>query len=141
VADNLGVVQGIYEAFGRGDVPAILATLADDVRWEDWRDNWSQRAGVPLMTPRTGRDAVGGFFELVGAATVRDFQVLSMMEGGGQVAVEVEIELELPGGGSYRDEEIHLWTFGADGKVIRLRHYTDTAKHIAASKGERTVTT
>jgi ketosteroid isomerase-like protein len=27
---------------------------------------------------------------------------------------------------------MHLWTFNEDGKVRRLRHYTDTAKHIAA---------
>jgi hypothetical protein len=30
---------------------------------------------------------------------------------------------------------MHLWTFNDDGKVSRLRHYTDTAKHIAALKG------
>ena len=30
---NIATVQGIYEAFGKGDVPAILAVLADDVAW------------------------------------------------------------------------------------------------------------
>jgi ketosteroid isomerase-like protein len=39
------------------------------------------------------------------------------------------------GGGHYRDEEMHLWTFNEDGKVTRLRHNTDTAKHIAAFQG------
>jgi hypothetical protein len=29
---------------------------------------------------------------------------------------------------------MHLWTFNGDGMVSRLRHYTDTAKHIAAFK-------
>ena len=81
---------------------------------------------------------MGGFFALVGAAEVRDFRVLAMMEGDHRVAVEFEIDFAFPNGGSYRDEELHLWTFGADGKVTRLRHYTDTAKHIAASKGEQT---
>src|SRR4051794_29899804 len=28
---NLATVEGIYEAFGKGDVPAILDVLADDV--------------------------------------------------------------------------------------------------------------
>jgi ketosteroid isomerase-like protein len=32
-----------------------------------------------------------------------------------------------------RDEEIHLWTFNDAGQVVRLRHYTDTAKHMAAA--------
>jgi ketosteroid isomerase-like protein len=59
-----------------------------------------------------------------------------MMEGGGSVAVEFVIEANLPtfGGGHYRDEEMHLWTFNEEGRVSRLRHYTDTAKHIAAYK-------
>jgi len=38
-------------------------------------------------------------------------------------------------GRRYRDEELHLWTLNDDGKVTRLRHYTDTAKHIAAAQG------
>ena len=65
-----------------------------------------------------------------------DLQVLNMMEGGNQVAVTFVLEANLPawGGGHYRDEEIHLWTFDDDGKVVGLRHYTDTAKHIAAAK-------
>lgn len=47
------------------------------------------------------------------------------------------MDAELPeSGGKFRDEEIHLWTFGEDGKVVALRHYVDTAKHIAANKGE-----
>jgi uncharacterized protein len=31
--DNLATVKGIYEAFGKGDVEAILDQLADDVDW------------------------------------------------------------------------------------------------------------
>ena len=54
-----------------------------------------------------------------------------------QVAVEFVIATKLLafGGGAYRDEEMHLWTFNDEGKVTRLRHYTDTAKHIAAYTG------
>jgi ketosteroid isomerase-like protein len=131
---NLATVQSIYEAFGRGDVPAILDVLAPDVEWEAWADNSAVQAGVPWMRPYRGREAVLGFFEAVGGMEITDLQVLSMMEGGNQIAVEFVIEVTLPGfgGGHYRDEEIHLWTFNDEGKVSRLRHYTDTAKHIAA---------
>jgi ketosteroid isomerase-like protein len=31
---NSKIVQEMYAAFGRGDVPAILQRLADDVEWE-----------------------------------------------------------------------------------------------------------
>lgn len=131
---NLATVQSIYEAFGRGDVPAILDVLADDVEWEAWDDNSAVKAGVPWMTPRHGRAEVVHFFEAAGKMEIIDLQVLNMMEGANQVAVEFVLEANLPawGGGHYRDEEMHLWTFDDDGKVVRLRHYTDTAKHIAA---------
>jgi hypothetical protein len=40
--------------------------------------------------------------------------------------------------GRFRDEELHLWTLDDDGQVVRMRHYVDTAKHIAAGAGEDT---
>jgi hypothetical protein len=30
---NVGVVQQGYEALGRGDIPALLDLMADDVEW------------------------------------------------------------------------------------------------------------
>jgi ketosteroid isomerase-like protein len=130
---NLAAVQRIYEAFGKGDVPAILDELAEDVAWEQWADNQAQKAGVPWFAPRSGRDGAAEFFALVGGWEIRDFQLLSMMAGGDQVAVEFVMEAIPAGGTHFRDEEMHLWTFDEHGKVARLRHYTDTAKHIAAA--------
>jgi uncharacterized protein len=137
-AANLAATQAIYEAFGRGDVPAILERMADDVRWEDWSDNFAQRAEVPVLAPRRGRDGVGEFFAHVGTWTVHDFAVLSLMAGGNQVAAEIVIDATTHTGGHFRDEELHLWTFDDEGRVVRMRHYVDTAKHIAATRGEDT---
>jgi len=107
--------------------------MADDVAWESWADNSSQRAGVPWMTARTGKDGVAAFFGGIADWNVTDVQVLSFMEGPNQVTVEFEIEADLPNGRHYRDQEVHLLTFNDAGKVVRFRHYTDTAKHIAAA--------
>jgi ketosteroid isomerase-like protein len=136
--DNAATVAAIYEAFARGDVPAVLDRLADDVAWEQWTDNFAQRAGVPDLLPRRGRDDVAGFFGLIAAWTVLDFAVLDVVGSGRQVVAEVRASFALPGGGRFSDEELHLWTFGEDGRVTRLRHYCDTAKHIAASEGRDT---
>lgn len=134
---NLPTVQALYQAFSAGDVPSFMSHLADDVRWEQWADNRAVAAGVPWMQPYSGRDAVAGFFAAVGQMEIVDLQILNMLEGGNEVAVTFVLEAKLPhcGGRSYRDEEIHLWTFDQGGKVARLRHYTDTAKHIAAFTG------
>jgi ketosteroid isomerase-like protein len=136
--DNATTVSAIYEAFARGDVPAILDRLADDVAWEQWADNFAQRAGVPDLAPRRGRDDVAGFFDVIGGWRVLDFAVLDVIGSGRQVVAEVRASFALPGEGRFSDEELHLWTFGEDGRVTRLRHYCDTAKHIAASQGHDT---
>jgi hypothetical protein len=55
-----------------------------------------------------------------------------------QTAVEVAIDATGPGGGRFRDEELHLYTLDDSGKVTRMRRHVDTAKHIAANRGEDT---
>jgi ketosteroid isomerase-like protein len=132
--EQVRIVGGIYEAFGRGDVPAILDTLAEDVVWEDWPDNHAQRAGVPWLLPRQGHEGAAEFFGVVGTLEVSDFKLHSLMGGDDKVVAEVEIEVTTPEGGHYRDEELHLWTFGDDGKITRMRHYVDTAKHVEAAR-------
>src|SRR5919199_4024513 len=109
--DLKATVAEMYQAFQRGDVPAILERLAPNVQWEDPRDNTAQRAGVPWMQPRRGRDEVAGFFQLLSTFRFHEFRVLSLLQGGNQVAGEVVVELSLPNGVRVRDEELHLFTF------------------------------
>jgi uncharacterized protein len=132
---NLEAVKTIYEAFGRGDVPTFLSLLADDVDWELWEDNFAQQYDVPYLRYKKGAANVVGFFQEVARLGIKEFKVLSVMEGANQIAAEIEIETAM-----FRDEEIHLWTFNADGKVSRFRHYVDTAKHIAAAEKARSST-
>ena len=131
---HLATVQTIYQAFGRGDIPAILATLAPDVRWEDWSvDHSAQAAGVSTMLTRRGPDGVMAFFGEVAKLQVHEFQLKDMFGGDRQVAAEVEIEFTVPATGiRMRDAELHLWSFDAHGKVVRMRHYIDTARHMRA---------
>ena len=133
---NLSTVQQIYASFGQGDVPGILEKLDENVRWEDWADNSAQKAGIPWMQLQLGKAGVLSFFQYLGSKfKISDFQVLSMMDGGDKIAVEFVIEAELLASGKrYRDEEIHLWTFDGAGKVVGLRHYLDTHKHIEVSQ-------
>jgi ketosteroid isomerase-like protein len=138
VAANLASVSDIYAAFGRGDVPSILDKIAPNCQWESWANNRAQRSGVPTLQPRTGPAGVGEFFAAVGELTIHDFQVLDVIAGERQVAAEVVIEFSTPSGGRSRDEELHLWTLDERQQVVRMRHYVDTAKHMAAFGGEDT---
>ena len=53
---NLETVKQIYAAFARGDIPAILDTLADNVAWEAWADNSAGNVGVPRLVPRDWKE-------------------------------------------------------------------------------------
>jgi ketosteroid isomerase-like protein len=58
--DNVALIQRTYEAFGRGDIPAVMGTFAEDISWN-----------VPTVVPHggraKGRDEVGRFFERLGS--------------------------------------------------------------------------
>jgi ketosteroid isomerase-like protein len=137
--DLITVVGEIYAAFGRGDIEAMLAPLADDISWDaNWADHFGQRQGLEMFRPRVGKAEVVGFFEMLSTLEVHDFQLLDLLASDHQVVAQIVIEVSYPNGGRFRDEELHLWTFGEDGTIIALRHYVDTAKHIAAAGGEVT---
>jgi uncharacterized protein len=137
-AANLAIIDDIYAAFGRGDVAAILDHIADDCHWESWDDHTAQRAGIPYLQPRTGPAGVADFFGAVAEFDIHAFQVGDRLTSDTKVAVQVVIEASIPSGGRFRDEELHLWTLDGAGRVVRMRHYIDTAKHIAAGEGRDT---
>ena len=132
IAANLATISDIYAAFGRGDVPAILDRIAPECRWEAWADNRAQRAGVPTLQPRVGPAGVAEFFVEVAQLQMHDFQLLDALGSERQVVADVEIEYTTPTGKRLRDQELHLWTLDDQQRVIHMRHYVDTAKHIAA---------
>jgi len=67
--DNLKTVQGIYTAFGQGNIPGILNVLADDVEFHQ------PPGGEPPFTGTyRGRDGAGNFFQ----SMVETVDVLAM---------------------------------------------------------------
>lgn len=134
---NARTVERIYEAFGRGDVAAVLEMLADGVTWEHWeKGNSAQDAGLPWLARRTGKSEVAAFFEtLAREFEFHSFQPLGLLEGDGSVAAVIRIAVTVKATGRLiEDDEVHLWTFDDAGKVIDHRHFLDTGKHIAAAK-------
>jgi len=131
---NVETVQEIYAAFGRADVPAIPGRLAGDVRWEHWPDGGgAQRHGVPWLAERAGRDDVAGFFASLAALDIHAFAPRAFLEGDGMVAAVIELDATVVATGErIRDVEIHLWSFGADGRVTEFRHFVDTVKDVEA---------
>jgi ketosteroid isomerase-like protein len=54
------VVQQGYEAFGRGDIPAVLDLLTDDVEW-----TMQGPPVIPFAGTFRGREGIAEFFSLL----------------------------------------------------------------------------
>jgi uncharacterized protein len=119
---NVETVQTIYEAFGRGDIPAILDRLAEDVEWDQEAPGY----GIPIYEPGTGREHAKRFFERLGELEFNRFEPTNFLTGGNQVAVTIDIDVKVKSTGkTAKALEIHLWTFGDDGQVSRFFHCID----------------
>lgn len=138
VTKNVETVRAAYRHFSVGDVPAILELLSEDVRWDDFPDNSAAKAEVPWKIPRRGREEVAAYFQLLAdTVEIQELQLVSLMAGGPQVAVEIFLSFKVKSGLIVTNEEVHLWTFDDAGKVERYRQFVDTAKYLEAARASR----
>ena len=126
--DSVTTVKEIYEAFGRGDLPAILERVAEDVVWHD-----PGPAAVPHAGTYHGREGVTQFFTRVGETLeFEDFQPNDFLAGGDRVVVLGHIRARVRATGrSYEMDWAMAWTL-RDGKVAHFQVYEDTAAELEA---------
>ena len=129
---NIDTVQKIYEAFGRGDVSAILDKLDDTVEWE----TQAPVSGVPWLQSRHGKANVAGFFEALAPLKITRFEPHTFFDGGDKIFVLIALEATHQGKNYSFPNSGHLWEFNSAGKVVRYDHITDTAQMIRMAKGE-----
>lgn len=129
---NLAVIQNLYGAFGRGDIPAILGAMRDDVELEPGLD----REVAPWIRPGRGKAAAQGFFEAIGTyLRFERFEPVGFLAGGDRVVVLLreDIVVATTGKRIHEDPGIHLWTLDPEGRVASIRHVVDTYQHHAAA--------
>ena len=127
---NLKTVTDNYARFGQGDIPGILATLADNVSWT----HAGNHDLVPFAGTFNGPAGVGDFFQKVGASTqIVVFAPSDFRENGNMVSNTTHIEgKSVTTGKPYTSDVTMTWTFGPDGKVIRWEAAGDTSSLEAA---------
>ena len=65
--DNVALLHKTYDAFGRGDIPAVMESFAEDITWHS-------PAVLPQGGDAKGHEGVGQFFERL-AASWEDLQL------------------------------------------------------------------
>ena len=116
------VVRGIYDAFGKGDVPGVLGSLDADVRWAE-----AESSTYADESPYTAETVAGRLFQRL-VTDIPDFRVVpaNFIEGGDSVVVEGRYQGTVESTGASLDAQfVHVWQL-RDGKVVRFQQYTDT---------------
>jgi len=128
---NVDTVKEMYAAFGRGDIPAILDKLDDNVEWDSEIDG----AGVPWLEPRRGKENIPAFFESLASLNFTTFDPHTIIGDGDKVIALVHLEVDTQDKHYSFPHEGHYWVFNKDGKVVKYQHVTDTALHWRMANG------
>jgi len=123
-AENKATVVAAYEAFGRGDVAAVIAVNAPDAVWVIHTSPNATFAGE-----HKGLDGIGGIFEQIGVSadiTMFDMHPVAA-EGDTVVAYGSQTYTVKKTGKTVSGPLIHLFTFNAAGQVIRFEEWESNA--------------
>lgn len=120
---NIETIQGVYEAFGRGDVAAIVDLVTDDVDWASAPDS----SVAPWYGIHKGKGEVTKFFEELGASIeVTKFEPLTFGSNDTEVFAVIRFGFKSRATGKSGEMDLHhRWTL-EDGKIALYRGADDT---------------
>jgi uncharacterized protein len=129
---NIKTITQVYEAFGRGDVAAILDAVTVDV---DWAAEAASSA-APWYGGRHGKDAVAEFFTAFGSAMeVEEFTPVSIAANDTDVLTVVRFRARSRATGKTAAMDLHHFFRFRDGKIAYYRGTEDTAQTEAVLRG------
>jgi len=120
------LIASLYDAFGRGDLPAVLSLLDPEVRWHEAEGSPYQPTGEGWVGPDA---VVKNLFAKMGDDWT-EFAVHPSVfhDTGGVVTVEGRYAAEHSGTGRTLNCQVcHVWTV-QDGKITKFQQYVDTAQ-------------
>jgi ketosteroid isomerase-like protein len=128
--DNVQLLKGLYDAFGKGDIPAVLGLMSPDIRWHEAESNPYRPSGEPWVGPDT---ILQSLFMRMGAEWDGfTIHTGSFHGAGDSVIVEGRYSGTYKPTGKTIDVQVcHVWDVKG-GKVTRFQQYADTAKLQAA---------
>lgn len=130
--DNLTTVQTVYEAFGRGDIGAILDAVTDDV---DWAAETTSTV-APWYGIRRGKDEVAAFFAAFGSTMeVEEFTPVAYAANDTDVLTVVRFRVKANATGREAAMDLHHYFKFRDGKISYYRGTEDTAQTEAVLRG------
>ena len=129
---NVEIVQNLYSAFAKGDVPAVLEKFHPKIEWNE-AENFPYADGNPYIGPQA---VLEGVFARLGG----EWEYWNLTE---QIYYEANSG-EIIVTGRYKAKNkmtakeinvqfVHLWTL-EDGMVTKFQQYADTYQTVQAMK-------
>lgn len=121
-AANAALAREAYEAFAAGDMDALFATFAEDIRWYE-AENHPYAGGNPYV----GAEAIAaGVFSHIGVEwNSFAVEIEAIYASGDTVFATGRYVGEYGDGSPFNAQVAHVWTV-ENGKLARFQQYTDT---------------
>jgi ketosteroid isomerase-like protein len=123
---NVDLLKGLYAAFGRGDVPTVLAAMDPGIEWYEAEGNPYMPSGRPWVGPDA---VVNNLFMRLGPDW-DGFAVhpVAYHDAGDTVVVEARYSGTYRATGKRMNPQVcHVWTV-RHGKLTKFQQYVDTAQ-------------
>ena len=120
VQENKAAVAAAYEAFGKGDVAAVVGMNAPDAVWANYAVPQS-----PFGGEHKGLDAIGAYFSLIADnVEITQFDIAPIAAEGDVVVATGYIAYTVKKTGKTISGPLcHIFTFGPDGKVTKFEEW------------------
>lgn len=130
--ENMDIIRGLYDAFVRGDIPAVLGGLDANVEWRE-AEGFLYADQNPYIGP--GAVLAGVFARLGGEWEGFQAKPDSLLDAGEAVMAQGHYTgVYKATGRAVRAQFAHVWTLRG-GKVVRFQQYTNTKQFFDAATG------
>jgi ketosteroid isomerase-like protein len=134
--DNLDVIRRGYEAFGRGDLDALLRLFDNDIEWVT-----PGPADMPIAGRRRGVQEVAQFFRILGETfDIQRFEPKEFIAKDDRVVVLGEDTAQIRNTETTVDYAwVHVFKL-KDGRIASFCEYGDMTAVVAALRAAQTAT-
>lgn len=119
---NLSLAQEAYMNFGRGDIPAVFAMMADDIVW-----NSHSHPASPFHGVFKGKGDMQQYFGNMAEVEIQKFDITNLVEAGEKVVALIDVHRVTKATGDVTSGQfVHVLQF-ADRKLARVDVYEASA--------------
>lgn len=120
---NLEIVQAMYQAFGRGDLPALVAFMDPDIEWQNPGPSELGYFGTHRGPAAVSRNIFGFIAERL---RFEQFEPREFFSSGDKVVVLLECAaVAAPSGKRVAQNVVHVFTL-RDQKVVRFQDFQNS---------------